>query len=320
MSTVIPYIEIARPDHWFKNVFMILGTVLAFFYTPQLGTQLDTLWWPFFLAVSATCIIASSNYVINEILDAPTDLSHPVKKNRPIPSGKVNISLAYLEWLLLAAVGLFMSWNVNSYFFYSALGLWIMGLIYNIPPIRSKELPYLDVLSESVNNPLRLLLGWFAVSTSSIPPLSLMLAYWMLGAFFMAAKRWAEFRSLADPEKAAAYRASFKYYNLERLMTSIMFYAVTSALFLGIFIVRYHVELILMTPFIAGFFAFYLHITFLENSPVQNPEKLYRQSGLMVYLVICCVLFFGLMFTDIPWLYDLFNVKPSKLNDLWPIQ
>jgi hypothetical protein len=60
--------------------------------------------------------------------------------------------------------------------------------------VRTKELPYLDVLSESVNNPLRLFLGWFALVADKLPPLSLALAYWMVGAFFMATKRYAEYR------------------------------------------------------------------------------------------------------------------------------
>ena len=43
---IIPYISIARPDHWFKNVFMLLGTVLVFFYKPELIGQLNqpTIW------------------------------------------------------------------------------------------------------------------------------------------------------------------------------------------------------------------------------------------------------------------------------------
>ena len=63
-----PYVRIARVDHWFKNAFMLLGILLAFFYDPTLVTwgSLGTLVWAFF----ATCIIASSNYVLNEWLDA----------------------------------------------------------------------------------------------------------------------------------------------------------------------------------------------------------------------------------------------------------
>ena len=48
---------------------------------------------------------------------------------------------------------------INPYFTAAALALWVMGIAYNVPPVRTKEIPYLDVLSKSVNNPLRLLLG-----------------------------------------------------------------------------------------------------------------------------------------------------------------
>ena len=62
-----PYIEIARIDHWFKNAFMLLGLVVAVFFEP------DLLSWDavpqLVLALLATCLIASSNYVLNEILD-----------------------------------------------------------------------------------------------------------------------------------------------------------------------------------------------------------------------------------------------------------
>ena len=84
--------------------------------------------------------------------------------------------------------------------------LWVMGCIYNIPPVRSKDLPYVDVLSESVNNPLRMLAGWFIVGTASVAPASLLLSYWMVGCYFMAMKRYAEYREIGDPTRAAAYR------------------------------------------------------------------------------------------------------------------
>ena len=45
----------------------------------------------------------------------------------------------------------------------TAAALWIMGCLYNFSPVRTKDVPYLDVLTESINNPLRLLLGWSAI-------------------------------------------------------------------------------------------------------------------------------------------------------------
>lgn len=316
LSRILPYVQIARPDHWFKNVFMLAGVVLAIFYFYDLAAFS---WLTLAIALVSTCLVASSNYVINEILDAPTDLDHPVKRYRPIPAGRVKLPVAYMEWLLLAAAGLGTAAVVNPAFLGTASALWIMGLVYNIPPVRSKEHPYVDVLSESVNNPLRLMLGWFVVKPDAIPPLSLMISYWMVGAFFMASKRFAEYRSINDPRVAAAYRSSFRHYNDDRLLVSMFFYGSASALLLGVFIVRYKLELLLSVPMMAGFFAMYLHVTLKPNSPVQNPERLYRERGLMVYLVLCVVAFLGLMFMDIPALYDVFNVTPSQMKSLWKI-
>lgn len=312
-----PYVQIARIDHWFKNAFMLLGVILAVFYRPEVASWSSVV--PLLLAVAATCIVASSNYVLNELLDAPNDRLHPEKKHRPVPSGQVKASIAYAEWIALAIVGLSIAWSLNIYFFLSALWLWVMGVLYNVPPMRTKEWPYLDVLSESVNNPIRLLLGWFALVVDHVPPMSLVISYWMIGAFFMAMKRYAEYRHIGDKRVAAAYRRSFQFYTEERLLVSIVFYATACALFAGIFIVRYHLELILFAPFAAGLFAYYMHIGMLPDSPVQNPEKLYRQRGFFLYMIVCTFAFVLLMFTSIPGLYNLFNVEPVTMTPLWTL-
>jgi 4-hydroxybenzoate polyprenyltransferase len=311
------YVEIARPDHWFKNVFMLAGVLLAMFCEVNFLNTASLA--KLVVGFVATCILASSNYVINELLDAPMDRFHPVKRHRPIPSGRVNQALAYVEWFVLGGLGLGLASTINWPFLATAAALLVMGLAYNVPPFRTKQWPYLDVLSESVNNALRLMLGWFAVSSLAFPPLSLLISYWLVGAFFMASKRFAEYRSIGDKQVAAAYRSSFRYYDQNRLLVSMFSYGCGSALFLGVFIIRYHLELILLIPLIAGFFGYYLHISLKENSPVQCPEKLYRELGLMIYLAICLVAFVIMMFIEIPWLYELFNVTPSRVPALWRV-
>jgi 4-hydroxybenzoate polyprenyltransferase len=314
----LDYASIARPDHWLKNVFMLIGVVLAFFYKPDLMTGFD--WVKLSVAFFATCLVASSNYVLNEILDAPTDANHPEKQNRPIPSGRVWLPAAYAEWLLLGAIGFALAWWVNVPFLLAAVSLWIMGLIYNVRPIRSKELPYIDVLSESINNPIRLVLGWFVVTTTAVPPVSLLVAYWMVGAFFMASKRFAEYRSIGDKQRAAMYRKSFRYYDDNRLLVSMFFYASAAAMFLGIFIIRYHFELILSVPLIAGFFSMYLRVALKPDSAAQAPERLFKEAGLMIYLVACVAAFVLLMFVEINALREMFNVDDSSgLKALWKL-
>jgi 4-hydroxybenzoate polyprenyltransferase len=317
LETIKDYAAIARPDHWCKNAFMVLGVLLAYFYHPEVLGWESVGWIAW--AVLVTCLVASSNYVLNEILDAPTDLEHPTKRLRPIPSGRVLIPAAYAEWLLLGFIGLAMASAVNRPFFFASLFLLVMGVVYNVRPIRSKDLPYVDVLTESVNNPIRLLLGWFAVTAAEVPPVSLLIAYWMIGAFFMATKRFSEYRSIGDPAVAGAYRKSFHHYDEPKLLVSMFFYTTCFALFLGVFIIRYHLELILAFPLVAGFVCYYLSIAFKQDSAAQNPERLYRERGLMLYLAACVVVFLSLMFVNIPILYHWFNVQPSNVAPLWKI-
>ena len=312
-----PYVQMARVDHWFKNAFMLLGVIVALFVEPSL-LRVDVI--PrLLLAFFATCIVASSNYVLNEMLDAPYDRQHPVKKHRPAAAEKVRRRWALAEWLGLGILGLGLAWLVNPWFTAAAAALWIMGILYNVKPIRTKELPYLDVLSESINNPIRLFLGWFPLIPDRVPPLSLVLSYWMVGAFFMALKRFAEYRTIGDRATAIRYRRSFAHYDEERLLVSVFFYAIAASLFAGVFLVRYHLELILGIPFGAGLLAYYMKLGLKHDSPVQNPERLYRERGFMLFAMVSVAVFVLLMFVQIPALYDAFNVELVKTSPLWII-
>ena len=86
-----------------------------------------------------------------------------------------------------------------------------------------------------------------------------------------------------------------------------MFYASAAMLFFGAFIVRYRLELILSFPLVAVFMAMYLHLAFRPDSPVEHPEKLYREPALMLVLVSCVALMTVLLFVDLPFLHDAFS-------------
>jgi decaprenyl-phosphate phosphoribosyltransferase len=296
--TLMGHIAIARIDHWFKNVFMIPGAIVAFALDP--GNIADNLLYRAAVGLASICLVASSNYTINEVLDAPHDLSHPTKRMRPVPSGRVNVPLAYVQWILLMVVGVGLGLLISVPFAITAAILWIMGCIYNIRPVRSKDLPYLDVLSEAVNNPLRMLAGWFIVGTASIAPGSLLLSYWMVGCYFMAMKRFAEYRQIADPGRAAAYRKSFAFYDEDRLLVSIMFYGSAAMLFLGAFVMRYRLEEILAFPFVALVMAIYLWLGLKPDSTVQRPEGLYKEPVLMAAVVACSIAAVIFLFVDVP--------------------
>jgi 4-hydroxybenzoate polyprenyltransferase len=298
-----------RTDHWVKQVFVLPGIVAAL--SNGFSGIPSGLWFRLFVGFLSVCLVSSSNYVINEVLDARFDLSHPVKRFRPVPSGKVSIPLAYAQWIALMLIGVGIGFAVNVPFGLTMLALWVMGCVYNIRPIRSKDQPYLDVLSESINNPLRMLGGWYMTGTLAFPPTTLLVSYWMVGCYFMAIKRYAEYRDIDDPLRAAAYRKSFSYYTLQRLLVSIMFYASASMLFLGAFIMRYRLELVLAFPLVALVMAIYLGLAFKPESAVVNPEKLYRERTLVLAVAACAIAMGVLMIVDIPALDTIF--KPTGL-------
>jgi 4-hydroxybenzoate polyprenyltransferase len=300
------HLAIARLDHSIKNLFVLPGVIVPLSAYPSLltGHLLVTL----VIAFVSITLVACSNYVINEVLDAPFDRLHPLKKNRPAARGLVHIGAAYAQWLLMMIAGVTIGYYfIGTMFALVALVLWIMGCAYNFPPVRTKDVPFLDVLTESINNPLRMLLGWYAVTSVLVPPISLLIAYWMIGCYFMALKRFSELNEIGDRSVAGAYRASFKHYTPELLLVSVVFYASTAMLFLGAFIIRYRMELILGFPLVAFTMAIYLQIAFKPQSAVQNPEKLYREPLLMASFVATSLVMGILLFVHMPRLEQFFN-------------
>lgn len=289
------------------GVIVAASTIPSFSWTTLLVRTL--------LATVALCLIASSYYTLNEILDAPFDRLHPTKHTRPIPAGRVHLPLAWAQWLILFILGLAVGWLISPWFAATLVVLWLAACAYNVPPLRTKDKPYLDVLSESVNNPLRMVAGWFVVTSVTLPPASLLLSYWMIGAYFMALKRFAEFRHIADAPRAASYRKSFAFYTEERLLVSIMFYGTASMLFFGAFCMRYRIELLLAFPLVALVMAMYLRVALKPDSAAQNPERLYRERGLMTAVVSAAALMALLFYVDIPAMYRLLSpTAPPQTN------
>lgn len=298
-APLMSYLKIARPDHWIKNIFIMPGLVLAVILSGQSISVLDfciKLIAGFF----ATCFIASANYVINEWLDAEFDKYHPTKKNRPVVSQNMKFSLVMVEYAVCIVIGLLLSLPVNIPFLLTEVWLLVMGVLYNVKPIRTKDIVYLDVLSESINNMIRLLLGWFIVCDNIYPPSSILVGYWMAGAFLMAVKRYAEYRMIGDPKLAGAYRKSFAKYTEETLLCSSFYYGLCATFLIGIFLLKYRIEYIVAIPVLFFLFCYYLYIAYKPDSAAQKPEKLFREKKLMILVGVLVLLFTVLTFVDIP--------------------
>jgi 4-hydroxybenzoate polyprenyltransferase len=295
------YLALARLTHSTKHIFIVPGIVLAYLLR---GAQSNSLVVQVLLGLLTAVCIASANYVVNEYLDR--DFDHPTKSRRHAVQYDMNGGLVLLEWMLFLAIGLGAARTASRTMFFIGCIFALQGIVYNIRPLRTKDKPYLDVISESVNNPIRLLIGWAMVDPMTLPPSSIILSYWFGGAFLMAAKRYSEYREIVASrgrDVLVRYRASFAGYSEVTLNASCFIYGLLSTFFLAIFLTKYRVEYLIVVPAVIGLFGYYLVLATRSNSTAQNPERLFRERTLMLLIVVFAGLFVLATWVDIPGLY-----------------
>jgi 4-hydroxybenzoate polyprenyltransferase len=280
------YLKPLRFDHWIKNAVVPVGSILALVahrLTPGAGTGLDIL-----LAFLISGGISSVNYAINEVLDAPFDARHPAKRFRPIPSGRVRVGPLLAVTAALGLVTLATAaWLFPPPFLVANLALFGAGLLYNLPPLRLKDWPFLDALVESLTNPIRIAIGWYAVAPATAGvPVGLLVTVWAFGAFLMTGKRLAELRLLGP--LAAEYRPTFRAYTVRSLLAVQLAYALVGLGALTAFFAAERPRLLAALPLVAGLLGWAVKMTFERESPLVDPEHLYRRPGFL--LVSCAVL------------------------------
>ena len=287
------YLKVARIDHWFKNIFLLAGFFLAIAqntYPLSFGLFLRGA-----VAFLLACLLSSSNYVINEIYDAQFDRKHPNKKFRSVAAGMISVKKLIYFNLFLIVFTLTASYFIFSWQFTLMMALFLIigGVFYNIPPFRTKDLPVIDILGESVNNPIRLLLGWLAVVNTFELPLVAILGYWCFGAILVTAKRLAEFRHFG-PE-LTMYRPTFKYYSGSLLVTLFTLFNVLTLVSLIWLSVTFNSRLFFITPFVVVLLVWFAVLTFQKNSIVKEPERIVEKKAFFAYCVLSLFAFAFLM-------------------------
>ena len=98
--TLLPLLEAMRPRQWSKNVFVLAGIVFA-------GRLFEARAELRVLACFALfCAASSALYLANDVADRASDVHHPLKRTRPIASGRLSPSLAIAASAILTLVAL----------------------------------------------------------------------------------------------------------------------------------------------------------------------------------------------------------------------
>jgi decaprenyl-phosphate phosphoribosyltransferase len=200
--------ETARPRQWPKN--------LLVFAAPLAGASLgrdDGLGYALAAAAVFTAA-AAAVYFVNDVADAERDRQHPVKRLRPVASGRLPRAHA----LALAAVGVLAAEAVSLWIGEATLAVLVgayaaLSVLYTLV---LKHIPVVELLFVASGFVLRALGG---ASATRVPPSGWFLAVCSLGALMVAtAKRFTEL-SLLGPA-AATHRPVMRWYTPAGLRVS----------------------------------------------------------------------------------------------------
>ena len=96
-------LNLIRIKHWLKNILIFLP---VFFSVNILSTELLK---KSFIAFIVFCLSSSIVYIINDLNDLEKDKKHPIKKLRPLASGKISISTSIITIVILVLINLILS-------------------------------------------------------------------------------------------------------------------------------------------------------------------------------------------------------------------
>jgi 4-hydroxybenzoate polyprenyltransferase len=185
-----------RIRQWPKNGFVLMAVIFDVKLTNSEALARSLAGFLIF------CLLSSAVYIFNDIRDVEADRLHPKKRFRPIASGKLPISMAYIEAGVLLALTLPAAFALTPVFFYICLAYFVLNLAYSL---WLKHIPVLDVMILAAGFVLRVGGGVSIIVVERFSPW-LYLMTLLLALYMGFGKRRAELSMLngaANPQRKA---------------------------------------------------------------------------------------------------------------------
>ncbi|MFA5808828.1 MAG: decaprenyl-phosphate phosphoribosyltransferase [Thermoleophilia bacterium] len=190
-----------RPKQWTKNLVVFAGLIFSrniFTWSMQ---------WKVWATFAAFCAVVGAGYLLNDILDREKDRVHPIKKSRPIASGRLGIGKAGLVAVILVIVTIAAAYFVDPYLPVFLAAYLVLQVAYALV---LKHLVIIDVLVISAGFVLRATAGAVVIHVSISP--WLLICAMLLALFLALAKRRAELVLLED--EASSHRRNLEHYSI----------------------------------------------------------------------------------------------------------
>jgi 4-hydroxybenzoate polyprenyltransferase len=202
------YLKALRPHQWLKNLLVFLPA-LAGHRVLEHGVL-----WHAFLAFIAFCCAASAGYVVNDLLDLPSDRRHPRKRKRPFASGTVPVAGGAAMGLILLYAAISIGLNLSKSFL-ALLLIYLIGTVSYSTWLKRKAI--VDVLTLAGLYTVRILAGSAATNVVS--------SFWLLALsmfFFMdlaCVKRYVELLGVEPSENSRVPGRGYGSVDRETLFT-----------------------------------------------------------------------------------------------------
>lgn len=185
-------IEAMRPAQWIKNFSLFAAAMLnGQLFNPELLLKSVSGFIVF-------CLLSSSSYLINDLVDVDKDRLHPVKKNRPLARGDLSPSMTLQISGFLLVIGLFISFFINFGFF--IISLVFISLQYSYSFFLKKK-AIMDIMGIAVSFIIRAYAG--EIATGYHLPIWIMLTVIFLSLFIASGKRRSELFNTGTKTRSA---------------------------------------------------------------------------------------------------------------------
>lgn len=287
--------RLLRPKQWTKNLLVFAALIFAKLYT-GVHFVLTTL-----EAFAALCLISSTVYIVNDILDVERDRVHPVKKKRPIAAGQISVQTAWILAAVCFLGGVGISIPLGKSWL-AGIGLYFLLQVgYNL---YFKRQAILDVFVLAFGFVLRAAVGAMPIGAS--------ISGWLLfctGALALLlgfSKRRNEFLMQSGEQS----RPALANYNIQLLNSMVIFAASIAAMSYGVYAIesrtgRDNPALILTTPFVIYGIARYVYLTFALDEGGEPENLVFGDPHMLVAIVLfVATAFFALTGVSLPFIGD----------------
>jgi 4-hydroxybenzoate polyprenyltransferase len=276
---LLNYLKLIRVQQWIKNVFVFVP--LLFSHNLFEREYFLTTLFAFFVFSLASSAI----YVINDLIDIEADRAHPLKKNRPLPSGAISKPRAVITTMVILTVIGVLFPNFNYNFIICVAAFIVLNILYTF---YFKHIVILDVFSIAAGFTLRVLAGAFVINV----PISswLILTTMFISLFLGVMKRHSELTLTPENENSSSRKVLAEYsLNFADQMATvaaagvIICYALytVAARTVSVFSTE---NLIYTTPFVVFGIFRYMYLEYKSNSG-ENTTKILATDSAMIITV-----------------------------------